>query len=679
MPADQDVAAVVQFVAQRAGGNPFFAEEMVRRLSEEGTDTADTLPDTVHALLAARLDSLEPIERLVVQQAAVVGQTFWEGALEPVAAEAGADLPEVLASLHDKDILMPVQTADGSLADEREMTFKHVLIRDVAYGMLPKAVRCRKHFQIGNFLEDRAGDRADEMANLLAEHYWRAAVLGDEAGLTNDELAPVHRKALHFHEVAGDTAAALFSNAEAVDRYSDARGVRCPHDPAAVARIGEKQGDVALRMGHVDEAIEVWTECLEYQRAQEELERVGDLHRKIGAALWHKGETRQAIEHYQKGINLLKDVPPFLELVRLYEEAASLYMHTGDNMLAIYAAEKALRLAERLGETRAASRAHGIFGRVFGRIGDTAKARENLEKSVDLARGSDHAETIRALLTLGYHLEVSEADYDGAQKAYAEGQKLAERTGDLPSLVELHSALAQIAAYRGDWSEAARSTEASVEVAEREGLVGKLSFPYGLRGLLRWRDGALEEAERSFRRAQELAEQVGWSEIQFSALFGLALVLRDRGDHTAAVSALDRALDVCERAGLVAQSVQVMALRAGILALAGRADDAREAASEAGALAERLHYPVGEAAALEARGATAPDPAEAAGLLAEAREHWTAIGRPLEAARCDLLTAAVLRDSDPETAQLAAERSAAEYKRLGVPHMANKALATAAA
>jgi tetratricopeptide (TPR) repeat protein len=217
-----------------------------------------------------------------------------------------------------------------------------------------------------------------------------------------------------------------------------------------------------------------------------------------------------------------------------------------------------------------------------------------------------------------------------------------------------------------------------VEVAEREGLIGKLSFPYGLRGFLRWREGALEEAERSFRRAQELAEQVGWSEIQFTALFGLALVLRDRGDHSASVSALDRALDVCERAGLVAQSVQVMALRAVVLALAGRTDDAREAASEATALAERLHYPVGEAAALEARGATTEDSAEAAELLAEARSKWTAIGRPLEAARCDLLTASVLRESDPETAQAAAERSAAEYKRLGVPHMANKAMSFAA-
>src|SRR3954447_4027968 len=118
MPEGSDVAPVVQFVAQRAGGNPFFAEEMVRRLNEEGTETADRLPDTVHALLAARLDSLDAVERQVVQQAAVAGQTFWEGALAPVVEETGADLPAVLASLHDKDILMPLPGAEAEMGGD---------------------------------------------------------------------------------------------------------------------------------------------------------------------------------------------------------------------------------------------------------------------------------------------------------------------------------------------------------------------------------------------------------------------------------------------------------------------------------------------------------------------------------------------------------------------------------
>ena len=297
---------------------------------------------------------------------------------------------------------------------------------------------------------------------------------------------------------------------------------------------------MSLRLGRVDEAIGVWLECLEWHRGQEDLERVADLHRKIGAALSHKGERKPAIEHYQKGINLLKDGPPRIELVRLYEEAAWLYLHTGDNMLAIYASEKALRLAERLGETRAASRAHGIFGRVFGRIGDTEKARQNLERAVELARGSDRSETILALSALGRHLEVSEAKVGAARDAYEEALELAEEMGVLPAQVELHASLAQLAAYGADWDQVEHSTEASAELAEREGLVGKLCLPYTLRGMLRWREGDIGAATVLFHRAHELAEQVGWSELAFQALFGLSIALRDSGDLPGATAALDR-------------------------------------------------------------------------------------------------------------------------------------------
>ena len=284
-------------------------------------------------------------------------------------------------------------------------------------------------------------------------------------------------RALRFLEEAGDAAALLYANREAAAHYRHARSIAPQDGRADVVRIGEKLGDVSLRLGRVDEAIGVWSDCLEWHRGQEDLERVADLHRRIGAALSHKGERKTAIEHYQKGINLLKDGPPRIELVRLYEEAAWLYLHTGDNMLAIYASEKALRLAERLDETRAASRAHGIFGRVFGRIGDTQKARENLERAVELARGSDDGETILALSALGRQLEISEADVEGARAAYEEALALAEQVGMLPAQVELHAWLAQLAAYTADWERVEQSTEASAALAEREGLVGKLCLP----------------------------------------------------------------------------------------------------------------------------------------------------------------------------------------------------------
>src|SRR3954469_23789797 len=566
--------AVIPELGKRSAGNPLFAEEMARRIAEEGTLQAAELPDTVQALLAARLDALEPFERRVVQQAAVVGRTFWEGSLATLSESKPRELEQALLSLQEKDILAP--GAESLLAGERELAFKHVLIRDVAYGMLPKAVRARKHFEVGGFIEERAGDRSDEVVALLAEHYSRAAALGGEARFAASELGPIQAKAARFLEAAGDAAAAFYSNPEAFSHYQSARELAT--DDSDRARIGEKQGDVALRLGRVSAAIGVWEECLEHHRMHEDLERVAGLHRKIGAGLAHKGERKAAIEHHQKGINLLKDGPPCLELVRLYEEAAWLYMQTGDNMLAIYASEKALRLAERLGETRAASRAHGIFGRVFGRIGDMAKARENLERAVELARGSDEGETILALLALGQHLEVSEADYAQAQSAYADALALAEEIGDVPAQVELHAALAWLAMYRADWEALRSSSEASARLSEQQGLAGKLCLSYVLRGVLHWRDGGWDEAERLFRRAHEMAEQVGWSEAAFSALFGLATVLRDRGDYAGAVTALGQALDICERAGLIAQSIQAIAARAEVLAMGGKEDQASEAA-----------------------------------------------------------------------------------------------------
>ncbi len=661
-------------VVERSGGNPLFAEEMSRRIAEDGgTLGGGELPDTVQAVLAARLDALEPFERRVVQQAAVVGRTFWEASLIPLAQAEGRELDRTLTTLQEKDILAP--GAEGRLAGERELSFKHVLIRDVAYGTLTKAVRSRKHFEVGAFIEERAGDRTDEVVALLAEHYGRAASLGRESSLAEDELAPMRERAVRFLEEAGDAGALLYSNREAASHYRHARQVGADGERATVVRVGEKLGDVSLRLGRVDEAIEVWQDCLDWHRGQEDLDRVADLHRKIGAALSHKGERKAAIEHYQRGINLLKDGPPRLELVRLYEEAAWLYLHTGDNMLAIYASEKALRLAEKLGETRAASRAHGIFGRVFGRIGDTTKARENLERAVELARGSDDGETIIALCAYGRHLEISEADAPGARGAYDEALALAEQVGMLPAQVELHAWIAQLSAYGADWESVERSTEASADLAEREGLVGKLSLPYALRGLLRWREGRLEEAAVLFQRSHEMAEQVGWSEISFQALFGLALALRDSGDYTSATDTLDRAIDLCERAGLLAQSIHATAARAVVLALAHRPEAAREAAREAAQLAERMHYPIGRAAALEARGLSDEDPVAADALLADAAAAWQELDRPLEAARCRLLAGQRLLASNPERARELLETAADETEALGVPHLAQRARA----
>jgi tetratricopeptide (TPR) repeat protein len=262
---------------------------------------------------------------------------------------------------------------------------------------------------------------------------------------------------------------------------------------------------------------------------------------------------------------------------------------------------------------------------------------------------------------------------DTARAAYEEALALAEKMGSLPAQVELHASLAQLAVYGADWEKVGRSTEASAELAEREGLVGKLCLPTALRGLLRWREGNLDESTVLFHRAHELAEQVGWSELAFQALFGLATALRDSGDLAGAQVALDRALDVCERAGLIAQSIQATAARAVILSLAHRREAAVEAAQEASELAERLHYPIGRAAALEAQGMCAEDAGAGAELLSQAAEAWGELDRPLEAARARLLAGQVLVSVDADRGREILVGAAEEIDRLGVRHLSQRA------
>ena len=256
--------------------------------------------------------------------------------------------------------------------------------------------------------------------------------------------------------------------------------------------------------------------------------------------------------------------------MRLYEEAAWLYMQVGDNMLAIYASEKALRLAERLGEVRAASRAHGIFGRVFGRIGDTAKARENLERAIELAKDSDENETVLAMLALGHHLENAEGDYAAAERSYARGAGAgaAHRRRSRPDRAARGARAARLLPLRLG---AGRPLQRRQRGARRTRGSGRQAVPVRTccAGGCSWRDGDWEAAAELFRRARELAEQVGWSEVTFNALIGLAVTQRDRGDFADAEATIAQALDVCERAGLVGQSIQATSMRALMLALVG--------------------------------------------------------------------------------------------------------------
>ncbi len=429
----------------------------------------------------------------------------------------------------------------------------------------------------------------------------------------------------------------------------------------------------------MDPAIELWQGCLEYHSGRGELQHVAELHRKIGAALAHKGERKSAIEHHQQGINLIKDEEPSLTLVRLYEEAAWLYMQVGDNMLAIYASEKALRLAESLGEARAASRAHGIFGRVFGRIGDAAKARENLERAVELARESDEEETVLALLALGHNLEHSEGDYAGAGARYREALALAERIDELPAQIELLSALAQLAFYRADWEEVRSASDASAQLAEREGLVGKLCLPNIMRGRLHWREGDWDASEQLL--------DIGARARRPDRLVGGHLQRPDGARRHPARPRRARAGPGNPGRG----AGGLRARRPGPPVGAGPRGthhdrDPRRAprGGRRGGRGGRAGLQAGPRPRRRGRGRGGgghgrPRCREALERLQAARGEWMRLGRPLEVARCELLIGRRMHEQhNGGAASEALQDAASMYDQLGVVHLAARARELAA-
>lgn len=166
-------------VVARAEGNPFFVEELVSSLLDRGVlrrgdgwETAAaidwaTVPDTVHALLASRIDLLDPDAKATLQAASVIGRAFWQAPLREL---LGSE--PMLTSLEDRDFVR--RRGGSSMSGDVEYVFRHALTREVAYGSLPKANRASLHAQLATWLEDSGGGR-DEHAPLLAHHYTEAA------------------------------------------------------------------------------------------------------------------------------------------------------------------------------------------------------------------------------------------------------------------------------------------------------------------------------------------------------------------------------------------------------------------------------------------------------------------------------------------------------------------------
>jgi class 3 adenylate cyclase len=224
-------------LVERAEGNPFFLEELVSAVVEDDLPRPETtIPDSVQALLAARIDALEPAEKAGLQAASVIGRAFWLGPARELLEGAQPDW----TILEDRDFIR--RSPGSSIAGEAEYTFKHALTRDVAYASLPKAKRARLHADFAAWLE-RFGEDRDDLAPYLGHHYAEAAQQQDAdlawAG-EEEKLEPLREKALHWLQRAAELAIGRYEIDEGLHFLG--RAVELPSEPNLQSQLWREIG-----------------------------------------------------------------------------------------------------------------------------------------------------------------------------------------------------------------------------------------------------------------------------------------------------------------------------------------------------------------------------------------------------------------------------------------------------
>jgi DNA-binding SARP family transcriptional activator len=359
----------------RAGGNPLYAEQFARMVIERGVGELP-VPETVQGIIAARLDLLEPEQKALLGDAAVAGKVFWLGAVSAISAADPRAAASTLHALERKGFVR--RERESSIEGDAEYAFLHVLVREVAYGQIPRAPRAEKHRSAAEWIEGLG--RLEDHAEMLAHHYREALLLARAAGLETTELERPARRALRD---AGDRALALHAYAAARGFYEQALEL-WPTDDADQPALLLRRAKAVLWGGD-------YTRVDLFEQARNALLEVGD---RVGAAeaqtlgalpLRRSGRPIEALDAAQSAAALLAEAPPspakayvLANLARLLSLAAR------RDKEAIEMASTALGMAEELGRDELKAHALNTIGMTRVVAGDPAGI-EQLEASLDLA------------------------------------------------------------------------------------------------------------------------------------------------------------------------------------------------------------------------------------------------------------------------------------------------------
>jgi class 3 adenylate cyclase/tetratricopeptide (TPR) repeat protein len=454
-------------VLDRAEGVPLYAVETVRMLLDRGllvkegpayrlTGPVESLavPETLHALIAARLDGLTAGERHLVQVASVLGKTFTRAAIASLSALPNPDLESLLASLVRKEVL-GIQ-ADPRSPERGQYGFLQDLLRKVAYETLSRRERRARHLAVASYME-QASPEEEEIVEVMASHYVQAHDLDPGAG----DAPSIRKKARDILVRAGERAASLAASAEA-QRYFE-QAAELEDNTLRLAELHEDAGRMAWLGGRGDEAQE------HFERAIDVFSSAGDGHRaarcsaRLADVDFARGDLDRAIERMEKAYEVLSGEEPDEDLAIFAAQLGRLLYLRGDLQRSLQPIEAALEIGETVGLPEVVSQALNTKGMVAGLRSHPIEAKALLRASLDLALEEDLPQAaLRAYINLGAVLTFAE-ELREAIEATDAGVALGRKVGDHVWERWLFAAAVEPLVMTGEWDEALLRCEEVLE------------------------------------------------------------------------------------------------------------------------------------------------------------------------------------------------------------------------
>ena len=476
---------------EQAGGNPLFAEQYVRMLTERGT--TDDPPESVQGVIAARLDALPRREKELLQEASVLGKLFWLGGVASAMRADAADAELLLRSLERKDFVR--RERHSTVAGNEQYSFQHVLLRDVAYGQIPRRARAQKHRRAAEWLEGLG--RLDDHAELLAHHYTQALELSRAAGVEDDaSLVERTRESLG---VAGERALSLYAYGAAAEFLADALKLSSPDDPGRPRLLVAR----ARALGAIEgSGLELAHEALGAFRAVGDAEGVAEAATLAAQSSWNRGD-RAAVDRYMaEALDAVADQPGSSARAEALRVQTSFLMLAGRFEEAILLGAEALPLIEALGLDETRARLQVVVGCARCCIGDSGGFDE-IETGISLAEQIGSPASVWGYGNLASEL-IFFARLADARRAWRQGFNLAERYGLARRLRSAHHESACWAYADGDWDEALTIANDAIAKAESGDRAYVDSTLLALRASIRLARGDPAGADADSARAAEL-------------------------------------------------------------------------------------------------------------------------------------------------------------------------------